>query len=323
MSNPYRSSYRGIAFAATLVVLAISAVVLWMLGRHDPVMAELRLEADRAHLQATVPLSSRDEVSTIGATAGDGDATPGSAAPVVDAQPSENAELFDGPGDLPRIGLIINDLGQLAIQTEAAMAAPAPVTLAFSPYSRELELWIPQAREAGHETLIMLPMEPEDYPRDDPGPLALLTTLGTADNAERLQRILSDADQSVGIIGQAGSQFLTDSAALEPVFQTLADAGFLYVDSNWSEDLVGEVAASVDLTVVDIDVMITETALGGAIDQQLLVLESLARERGFAVGLADAYPVFFDRLADWSERLEIRGFALAPITSVSAGASTP
>lgn len=362
MSHPYRTSRRGIAFAVTLVGLSVAALVTWALVRHDPVMAELRLAADRVNLQSTVLLPPRPETTIIPEEAAptsasqQGTAEPGPAEPSAadqdltisssgssvipsspqpadpvpngtDESPAEqatsvvsplvaNAEPFDGPNDVPRIALIINDLGMLGIQTEAAITAPSAVTLAFSPYGRNLETWIDQARQAGHETLIMLPMEPLDYPRDDPGPLALLTNLSTSDNAERLDRIIAEAGQSVGIIGQAGSQFLNEPDALEPVMATLADAGFLYVDTNLSDDRVGQIAESLGLPSLEIDLVVTDPAFRGAIDQRLLELETIARERGYAVGLADAFPVFLEQLTVWSERLPTRGFVLAPVTAV-------
>jgi len=300
MSHPYRSSRRGIAFALTLVVLATAALVFWAVVRHEPVMAGLRHAADHNHLHSTLLLPVRRDDT----------------APLATSSLRANSEPFDGPSDVPRIVLIINELGMLGIQTEAAIAAPPQVTLAFNPYGRDLANSIGEARQAGHETLIMLPMEPLDYPRDDPGPLALLTTLSDSDNAERLDRILAEADQSVGIIGQAGAHFLTDTDALEPALATLAQAGLLYVDTIMADDNVSEIASDLNLPVVEIDVVVTGAAFRGAIDQRLLELETIARERGYAVGLADAFPVFLEQLEVWSERLPTRGFVLAPITAI-------
>ena len=45
---------------------------------------------------------------------------------------------------------------------------PAEVTLAFDPYAKNVGDWVGLARTAGHETLISLPMEPDDFPTSDP-----------------------------------------------------------------------------------------------------------------------------------------------------------
>lgn len=368
MAHPYKPSHRGIAFAATLVVLIVAAVAAWAFSRHEPEMAALRLAADRQHLSASVALPARpgnegvviepserppepvnhaeadgieSEASDAGASGevpaqptveGDDPGAAGEQSPEPDTPGASraqdlprlvNAEAFAAPADQPRIALIIRDVGRLSLETQAAIETPAQVTLAFSPYGRDLATWIGRARVDGHETLMMLPMEPVDYPRNDPGPLALLTNLGAGDNAERLNRVLADADGSVGIMGEAGSRFLTEPAALEPVLATLAEAGFLYVDTNAENDAVAEVAEGLDLPVIDVDVEVTDTTLRAMIDRRLLELETIARDRGHAVGLADPYPIFLEQFATWSERLETRGFVLAPVTAVVGGADEP
>jgi len=48
------------------------------------------------------------------------------------------------------------------------------------------------------------------------------------------------------------------------------------------------------------------------ISQQLLLLESTARERGAALGTGMSFPVTLDILKDWLPTLEEKGIALAP-----------
>src|SRR5690606_3469210 len=78
----------------------------------------------------------------------------------------------------PRIAIIVAGLGLSEAATTAAIQQlPAEISLSFSPYSNRIEEWVAMARAAGHEVLIDLPMEPTSFPRDDPGPRALLTSL--------------------------------------------------------------------------------------------------------------------------------------------------
>ncbi|MDP1340887.1 divergent polysaccharide deacetylase family protein, partial [Klebsiella variicola] len=68
---------------------------------------------------------------------------------------------------------------------------PPEVTLSFAPYGPRLQEWIDKAREAGHEVLLELPMEPFGYPQNDPGPHTLLTGGNTAENISRLEWLMS------------------------------------------------------------------------------------------------------------------------------------
>ena len=76
------------------------------------------------------------------------------------------------PGDgRPRVAIIFGGLGLSRAATEAAInRLPGAVTLAFDPYAEGLEDWVVVARKVGHEVLMGLPMEPEDFPQRDPGP---------------------------------------------------------------------------------------------------------------------------------------------------------
>lgn len=88
------------------------------------------------------------------------------------------ARRFDQADRRPRVALVIAGLGLDAEASRAAIAQlPAAVTLGFSPYAHELPNWIGAARQAGHEVLLGLPLEPADFPREDPGPGTLLTSL--------------------------------------------------------------------------------------------------------------------------------------------------
>ena len=46
-------------------------------------------------------------------------------------------------------------------------------------------------------------------------------------------------------------------------------------------------------------------------------LETIARERGVAVGVAGALPVAIERIAKWAKAAEGRGVLLVPITAVA------
>ena len=101
------------------------------------------------------------------------------------------ARPFDTSDQRPRVAIVISGLGRSAAATEAAIQGlPGAVTLAFLPYGQNLQHLINLARAAGHEILLNLPMEPIDYPINDPGPNTLLTALSIEQNQNRLNWVL-------------------------------------------------------------------------------------------------------------------------------------
>ncbi|MES1155711.1 MAG: divergent polysaccharide deacetylase family protein, partial [Pseudorhodoplanes sp.] len=53
------------------------------------------------------------------------------------------------------------------------------------------------------------------------------------------------------------------------------------------------------------------------IDKALVRLETIARERGNAIGYATALPVTIERLARWSKAVGGRGITLVPISAIA------
>ena len=119
------------------------------------------------------------------------------------------------------------------VASDAAIARlPANVTLAFDSQSPVVGAWCARARQAGHETLLMLPMEPFDYPRSDPGPNTLLSNLPTADNIQRLLNARSQANGYVGVTTLSGTRFTTEPDKITPVLDVLHRRGLMVFDAR-------------------------------------------------------------------------------------------
>lgn len=105
-----------------------------------------------------------------------------------------------GKPGAPRVALIVAGLGVSVSATSAAIAQlPGPVTLAFMPYGADVERLAARARGEGHEILLQIPMEPFNYPDNDPGPQTLLTSLTPEQNLERLYWLMSRMQGYVGL----------------------------------------------------------------------------------------------------------------------------
>lgn len=219
----------------------------------------------------------------------------------------------------PRIAVVVVGLGLGRQATDRAIVGlPGAVSLSFSPYTRDVEAQMARARRAGHETLVDLPMEPLDFPRDDPGPSTLLTSLSLVDNLNRLEWVLGRAPGYVGVTTWMGSQFTTVEDALMPVLEGLKQRGLMLVDSRaTSRSIATELASSIQLPRAFNNVFIDGTPSVDAIDRALAGLESIARQQRYAVGIARPLPVTLDRMSRWAATLEGKGIALAPVSAVA------
>ena len=222
------------------------------------------------------------------------------------------------PGTGPRIAVLVSGLGIGENATLGAIARlPAAVSLAFSPYGNDLEKTAIRAREAGHEILLQLPMEPFDFPDSDPGPQTLLASARPGENLDRAAWAMSRFPGFVGAVNFMGAKLMSEPGALEPVLKDLSARGLgLIDDGSAAGSKVAEVAAKTKLPTARAEIVIDAVARPDAIDAELARLETLARQKGFVLASASTSPLTIDRLSRWSRDLETRGIRLVPVSAI-------
>ena len=229
------------------------------------------------------------------------------------------AAPFDENDTRPRIAVVLTGLGLSDAATETAIRdMPAEVTLSFTPYAKQLESWIALARSEGHEVMLDLPMEPTTFPKDDPGPQALITSLSSEENLQRLNWVLERGSAYVGLAGFMGSRFAGSRDQMRPILSELKTRGLVYLDNRPTErSVAASVASQIGLPWAVNNRLIDERQASRiAIDARLAQIERVALTEGFAVAMAQPFPVTLERLAVWLGNLDRRGFALAPLTAL-------
>jgi polysaccharide deacetylase 2 family uncharacterized protein YibQ len=222
----------------------------------------------------------------------------------------------------PRIAIVISGLGISAKMTAAALAGlPPGVTLAFAPYSDDVQRWVSEARRLGHEVLLEVPMEPYDFPDSDPGPHTLRAAASEDTNIERLKWSLTRFTGYAGVTNLLGGRFLGDSDSLEPVMTYLQRRGLLFFDGGpVQRSAAPDVAKNLGAPYVQAASAIDVIQTGMEIDERLSDLEARARANGAAAGSGFLYPVTIDRVTNWAKGLQGRGFVLVPASAI-VGAS--
>jgi uncharacterized protein len=217
----------------------------------------------------------------------------------------------------PSVALVIGGLGVGAAKTaDAIMKLPGAVTLAFTPYGSDPGALVERARAQRHEVWLQLPLEPFDYPDNDPGPQTLLTSLGADQNLDRLFWHLSRFQGYVGIVNFMGARFVATDAVMQPLIREAAKRGLGYLDDGTApRSVAGPLAEGQSVPFAKADFSIDAVPTAAEIDRALAKLESLAREHGTAVGMASALPVSIERIGVWAKALESRGIMLVPLTT--------
>lgn len=221
--------------------------------------------------------------------------------------------LAAGP---PRVAVLITGLGLPdAPDIDVLKGLPAQVSVAYGAYGRSLQDGVAQVRADGHEVLLQIPLEPENYPTQDPGPHTLLTTLPADENLKRLQWLMSRYTGYVGVTNHMGAKFEMTTEAMQPVFEELKRRGLLYVDEGSAVSPVGErIAAAIGLDYAEAKVQI-DAQSPAEIDQQLVALEAAAKEQGAAIGVARANAASVKQITEWAGKLEAKGIVLVPVSA--------
>ena len=228
-----------------------------------------------------------------------------------------HAVSVDLSSDRPKIAVVIDDLGLSQSRTKATMALPGPLTMAFLPYANNLDSQTKDARDAGHELLVHIPMQPISDSQD-PGPKALRTDLTSDEMLRRLRSALASFDGYVGINNHMGSKFTSDTKGMLVVLQELKRRGLMFLDSQTSNNSVaGDLAASLDMPNAKRSVFIDHDQDANSVRRSLNQLEVTARHFGVAVGIGHPHRVTLDALAEWLPGLAERGFDLIPISAVA------
>lgn len=215
------------------------------------------------------------------------------------------------------IAIVITGLGVSASGTGDAIAKlPPAVTLAFVPYGGELPRWIARARGTGHEVLLQVPMEPLDYPDNDPGPQTLIANAPKDQNIDRLHYFLSRTQGYVGVTNLMGARFTANEDAMSAIIAETGKRGLLFLDDGSSpRSLAQQAASKTKSPFLKADVTLDARTEWANIDAALVKLEAIAAEKGVAVATASALPVTIERIARWAKTLEARGIRLVPVSA--------
>ena len=216
----------------------------------------------------------------------------------------------------PMVAVIIDDMGMDRKRGARAIQLPGPLTLSFLTYARSLKAQAAAARDAGHEIMIHVPMEPDDA-NEYAGPKAIKRNLPDKELARRIDWALGRLDNYVGINNHMGSRFTTHGPGMTLVLGEIKRRGLLFVDSRTSPKSVGaDIARRLSVPFAARDFFLDDDPSGAAVDRQLKALEQAATEKGYAIAIGHPYESTLSALEKWLPTLASRGFVLVPVSAI-------
>lgn len=219
-----------------------------------------------------------------------------------------------------KVAIVIGGLGLSQTGTQAAIAnLPAEVTFGFASTGNSLSRWMQEARRAGHEIVMQVPLEPFDYPQVNPGRNTLTVDALAEDNIRNLHWALARTTNYVGVMNHMGGRFVAERQGMEPMMAELGKRGLMYLDDGTSARSVAPDLADGNLVPLAVsDGAIDGTRERGAILKKLDELEATARAKGSAIGTGSAFDETVGAVRSWIAEAKKRGIEIVPVSALAA-----
>jgi polysaccharide deacetylase 2 family uncharacterized protein YibQ len=209
------------------------------------------------------------------------------------------------PGKLPKIAIIIDDIGYDTTIAEKFLGLDAVLTFSILPYSPHDKSIARSVHSKGYDVMLHLPMEPDEYPSINPGPGVLLTSMSPDQLINQLDEDLDAFPFIRGVNNHMGSKMTTLSPQLYQIFSVLKKKGLFFIDSRTTPNTVCKPSAELfKVPFAQKDVFIDHIPKPEFIRKQIHRLILIAISHGEAVGIAHPHAETYDILREMLPELE-------------------
>jgi polysaccharide deacetylase 2 family uncharacterized protein YibQ len=196
------------------------------------------------------------------------------------------------------------------------MAIDPNVNFAVLPNGKRSTEFAATLHDRGFELLCHLPMEPLDYPRQQPGANAIFTSMSDAEIAATTRLNVESVPHIRGVNNHMGSRATLDSRVMRDVLTALPK-DLYFIDSKTSGgSIAGRMAKQLNIPTASRNVFLDDVQSESAVRRQVEALSSLAAERGVAVAIGHPYPVTIRVLNELAPSLRARGFRFVRASDV-------
>ncbi|MGI3129339.1 divergent polysaccharide deacetylase family protein [Halopseudomonas pachastrellae] len=216
---------------------------------------------------------------------------------------------------LPRLAIIIDDVGQSLTVGRRVVALPGPVALAILPQLPHSQTLAEEAATAGKPVMLHLPME--NMAGLSIGPGGLTTAMAEGEFRSRLQQSLNAFGPIQGVNNHMGSRLTADRQRMDWLMQVLAERQLFFVDSRTTAQTQAAFAAkAARVPHVSRDIFLDNVRSEAEIDHEFRLVLARARKQGAAVLIGHPYPETLDYLERRLPQLESEGVRLVSVQGV-------
>lgn len=200
-------------------------------------------------------------------------------------EPDDCLDPMDALAELPRIAIIIDDMGYHQTMGGELLDLDLDLTFSFlpqAPFTQEQE---ERAWKMGRDILVHMPMEPWDSTLD-PGPGALYLDTPVERIFSTVEDYLTHVPHAIGVNNHMGSKFTADRQAMHEVLLVVREKGLFFVDSVTDSGSVGaDEAGKMGIKTGRRHVFLDNSQTREDICRQLKRLVAYAKKHGTGIGI--------------------------------------
>jgi len=211
---------------------------------------------------------------------------------------------------LPRVAIIIDDIGYDRGLARKFMAFKVPLTFSVLPDSPFGDTLVKEIKAHGLELMLHQPMEPQEYPSVNPGPGALLSTMTADELIAQLERNLDQLPGVRGVNNHMGSQLTTESSRMYQVFSVIKKRDLYFIDSRSTADTICRPSAHMfQVPFAERDIFLDHFQEAAFMRKQFRLLAKEARKHGQAVAIAHPHrltvKIFKEMLPELQKQVQL------------------
>ncbi|MCH7897969.1 MAG: divergent polysaccharide deacetylase family protein [Proteobacteria bacterium] len=222
-------------------------------------------------------------------------------------------------GQIPRIAIIIDDLGYELLAGERTIALPGPVACAILPGTPRARYLANVANAQGKEVLLHLPMQAVG-PETSVEATRMTLDMSRSSFAATFAAAFDSVPHAIGINNHRGSLLTRHPGHMQWLMEELLEHdGLFFVDSfTTAESVALQIASELGVQATRRDVFLDPDKTSLTLRREFERLKTVARKRGSAVAIGHPYESTLALLERELPRLAEQGFDLVPVSELVA-----
>ena len=210
----------------------------------------------------------------------------------------------------PKVVIILDDIGHKPVEhLRPILDLRYPITFAILPYLKYSKANAIYLHQNHYEVILHMPMEPDNYPKNNPGKGAILSNLNDGEIRLAVDRALKNIPFVDGVNNHMGSKITANRTLMRSVLGEIKKHDLFFIDSRTHKNSIAfDLSRAMGLSTAKRDIFMDAEESYEFSIKQLQLARKVAKDQGLAIIIGHPYPSTLKALVDEMPKLEAEGF---------------